>query len=61
MATRPYPILTVNEKAARHPGRASLGSWVETTGPDRPCENGDLVDVVSQKGRWLGTGLLNDH
>ena len=62
MATRPYPILTVNEKAARairagHP-------WVygvETTGPDRPCENGDLVDVVSQKGRWLGTGLLNDH
>ena len=62
MATRPYPILTVNEKAARairagHP-------WVygvETTGPDRPCENGDLVDVVSQKSRWLGTGLLNDH
>lgn len=62
MAIRPYPILTVNEKAARairagHP-------WVygvETTGPDRPCENGDLVDVVSQKGRWLGTGLLNDH
>ena len=57
MATRPYPILTVNEKAARairagHP-------WVygvETTGPDRPCENGDLVDVVSQKSRWLGTG-----
>ena len=62
MATRPYPILTVNEKAARairagHP-------WVygvETTGPDRPCENGDLVDVVSLKSRWLGTGLLNDH
>ena len=62
MATRPYPILTVNEKAARairagHP-------WVygaETTGPDRPCENGDIVDVVSQKGRWLGAGFLNDH
>ena len=62
MATRPYPILTVNEKAARairagHP-------WVygaETTGPDRPCANGDIVDVVSQKGRWLGAGFLNDH
>ena len=62
MATRPYPILTVNEKAARairagHP-------WVygaETTGTDRPCENGDIVDVVSQKGRWLGAGFLNDH
>ena len=62
MSTRPYPILTVNEKAARairagHP-------WVygaETTGPDRPCENGDIVDVVSHKGRWLGAGVLNDH
>ncbi len=62
MATRPYPILTVNEKAARairagHP-------WVygaETAGPDRPCENGDIVDVVSQKGRWLGAGFLNNH
>ena len=62
MAQRPYPVITVNEKAARslrggHP-------WVygaETTGPNRPCENGDLVDVVTQKGRWLGTGFLNDH
>lgn len=62
MSSRPYPILTVNEKAARalragHP-------WVygqETQGPDRPCENGDIVDVVSQKGRWLGAGVLNDH
>ena len=62
MAQRPYPVITVNEKAARslrggHP-------WVygaETTGPDCPCENGDLVDVVTRKGRWLGTGFLNDH
>lgn len=62
MAERPYPILTVNEKAARslragHP-------WVygaETTGPDRPYENGDIVDVVTQKGRWLGAGVINDH
>lgn len=62
MAARPYPVITVNEKAARairggHP-------WVygaETTGPDRPCQNGEIVDVVSAKGRWLGAGLLNDH
>ena len=62
MAERPYPIITVNEKAARslragHP-------WVygaETTGPDRPAQNGDIVDVVTQKGRWLGAGVLNDH
>lgn len=62
MAERPYPIITVNEKAARslragHP-------WVygaETSGPDRPAQNGDIVDVVTQKGRWLGAGFLNDH
>ena len=62
MADRPYPVITVNEKAARairggHP-------WVygaETSGPDRPCQNGEIVDVVSQKGRWLGAGFINDH
>lgn len=62
MSDRPYPIVTVNEKAARalragHP-------WVygaETAGPDGPYENGDLVDVVTAKGRWMGTGFLNDH
>ena len=50
MSDRPYPIVTVNEKAARalragHP-------WVygaETAGPDGPYENGDLVDVVTAK------------
>lgn len=62
MADRPYPVITVNEKAARairggHP-------WVygaETSGPDRPCQNGEIVDVVSHKGRWLGAGFVNDH
>ena len=62
MSDRPYPVVTVNEKAARslragHP-------WVygaETEGPDRPCENGALVDVVTKKGRWMGTGFLNDR
>ena len=62
MALRPYPTITVNEKAARalrggHP-------WVygaETTGPEQPCQDGELVDVLSKKGRWLGTGLINDH
>ena len=62
MSNRPYPIVTVNEKAARalragHP-------WVygaETAGPDGPYENGCLADVVTAKGRWMGTGFLNDH
>ncbi len=59
---REYPIVTINEKAARalrggHP-------WVygaETEGPDREYENGDIVDVVTQKGSWLGAGFINDN
>ena len=62
MSDRPYPSLTVNEKAERalragHP-------WVyaaECSAPDRPCENGAVIDVLSRKGRWLGAGLYNDR
>ena len=59
---RNYPLATVTDKAARalrdgHP-------WVfgeEILSVDGPCENGGLVDVCSGKGRYLGTGLYNDH
>ena len=62
MSDRPYPSLTVNEKAERalragHP-------WVyaaECSAPDRPCESGAVIDVLSRKGRWLGAGLYNDR
>ena len=61
MANRPYPVITVNEKAARSSGRATPGSMgrrppARTAPPKRRP-----VDVVSQKGRWLGTGLYNNH
>ena len=60
MNKRQYPVYTVTEKAERsirggHP-------WVyhteilETSGE---AENGGLVDVVSKKNRYLGTGLLS--
>ena len=26
-----------------------------------PYENGDIVDVRSQGGKWLGAGFINDH
>ena len=54
--------LTVTEKAERalragHP-------WVygeEITAVDGAYENGDIVTVHSQKGRFLGTGFINDN
>jgi 23S rRNA (cytosine1962-C5)-methyltransferase len=62
MADRPYPKITVNEKAERllrsnHP-------WVygeEITGLEGSYENGDIADVYSRKGRWLGAGYINDN
>ena len=60
---RPYPVYTVTPKAERsltagHP-------WVYgeeiTAAPEVPPENGALVDVVSRKGSYLGTGLLSLH
>lgn len=57
---RPYPKIIINEKAERalrggHP-------WVygaEVTEAEN-CVNGEIADVFSRKGRWLGAGLYND-
>ena len=57
--TRDYPRFTVTAKGTR---------WVEQGHPwiyeaevlDAPdCENGALVDAVSEKGKYLGTGFLS--
>ena len=59
--TRSYPAYTVTKKAELsivqgHP-------WVYadeiTDAPDTHLETGALVDVLSQKGRYLGTGFLS--
>ena len=62
MKTRTLQKLTVTEKAekalrAGHP-------WVydaEVTDAQSDLEDGLLVDVVSRKGRYLGTGFFNSH
>jgi 23S rRNA (cytosine1962-C5)-methyltransferase len=58
---RDYPKLSVTQKAERsilagHP-------WVygtEITGGD-PCADGELADIVSRRGAYLGTGFYNSH
>ena len=62
MIARDFPVFTVTPKAERslragHP-------WVygeEITAVEGGYRNGDMVDVVSSKGRYLGTGGVNDH
>jgi len=60
--TRDFPKITVTRKA-----QAALESghpWVydaELMSPDESIENGALVDVVSDKNRFLGTGFLSKN
>ena len=57
---RPYPIVTITAKGRRdieggHP-------WVyegEILSCPDAAENGAIVDVMSEKGAWLGAGLLS--
>ena len=61
-AQRPYIPVSVTPK-----GEAALlkgHPWVyeaEVTAVGGQVTDGDLVDVVSRKGSWLGTGFYNSH
>ena len=56
--SRPYPVYTITPKGER--AILSGHPWVYaeelTDQPDPAPANGALVDVVSAKGRYLGTG-----
>ena len=59
---RQYPCIMISRKAEAsvlegHPWVYD-GELKETQGIP---ENGELVDVINQKGRYLGTGLFNDN
>ena len=60
-AQRSYPRFTITQKGTR---------WVEQGHPwiydaevlsGEPAENGALVDAVSEKGKYLGTGFLSEN
>jgi len=61
MKQRQYPIVTVTKKAERsldggHPWIYD-GEILSAEG----CTDGDLCDVTSEKGKYLGTGFYNSH
>ncbi len=58
--SRNYPTVTITEKGEKMLRGGHV--WVfadEVTELSRDVENGDLVDVRSAKGRYLGTGFYN--
>ena len=61
-AQRPYPQITITPKG----GAALVGGhpWVyegEVTGLSGPVSDGQLVDVISRRGSWLGCGFFNSR
>ncbi|MBQ4381278.1 MAG: class I SAM-dependent rRNA methyltransferase [Oscillospiraceae bacterium] len=57
--TRGYPVFTITQKGTRwvETGHPWIYDAEVTEGPD--CPNGALVDAVSPKGKYLGTGFLS--
>lgn len=58
---RPYAKLYLTRKGER--AARSVHPWVygeEVTHVDGQYKTGDLVDVLSEKGKYLGTGFAND-
>ncbi len=58
---RPYPKATITPKAEKALRAGHL--WVydaEVTAHDE-CENGGLIDVYTQKDRYMGTGFYNEN
>ena len=60
---RPYPAYTVSRKAqaALEGGHPWVYADEIRAAPDPRPENGALVDLVSDKGRYLGTGMLSEQ
>jgi 23S rRNA (cytosine1962-C5)-methyltransferase len=59
---RGYPIVTVTKKCERFIKGGHI--WVfadEILSVDGGYENGDIVDVLTDKGRYLGSGYINDN
>ena len=59
---RPFPSVTITKKGQRFLENGHV--WVyaeEITAADTPIENGAIVDVLSDKGRYLGSGFYSEH
>lgn len=59
---RGYPKVTVTKKCEDYIKGGHI--WVyfdEILSIDGDYENGDIADVLTVKGRYLGTGYINDH
>ena len=58
---RTYPLITITEKGEDF--IESGNNWVyenEIISISKEHNNGDIVDVISKKGKYLGSGFISD-
>lgn len=58
---REYPQVKVSKKAEHAIIKGHPWVYFNEISEAQPFENGELVDVVSQKGSYLGTGFANEN
>ena len=59
---RGYPTVTVSKKCEKFIKGGHV--WIyfdEIRAVDGDYHNGDIVDVLTEKGKYLGSGYINDH
>ena len=59
---RPFPSVTITKKGQKFLENGHV--WVyaeEITSSDADIDNGSVVDVLSDKGRYLGSGFYSQH
>ena len=58
-AQREFPRFIISEKGARWVGQGHPWIYAAEVVSAQEAENGALVDAVSEKGRYLGTGFVS--
>lgn len=58
-AARPYPRFVVSGKCERFLDGGHVWVYANEIRSREDCENGDVVDVYGEKGKYLGSGFYN--
>lgn len=59
-ASRPYPQATVNEKAEKRLREGHPWIFGDDVTSSDGCTDGEICDVYSSRGKWLGAGFFNN-
>ncbi len=61
MEHRPYPRFTVSAKCEKFLKSGHVWVYDNEIKDASPCEDGEIADVYSEKGKYLGSGFFNSH